>query len=233
MLSSTYVPNLDAILHNGLIQGSSVLIAGPTGSGRTLTCLQSLFMAAKAGERCIYVTLLSEHPDKLLHIAQNYSFFDDGPLKCGKLKLLELDREILTKGDYAVLKYFHTLARDNPNRVVIDPATVLLYISPSFEDGRELFPLEKRVFFVNLLRAFAASDTLLVMTGDLTGDRINTNILSNLSDVVIELGNHGQNDHSEQRYIRVIKSRGRDFVAGKHDLKMTLDGIIISSCEPR
>ncbi|WP_298683238.1 ATPase domain-containing protein [uncultured Methanomethylovorans sp.] len=232
MLSPTYIPNLDAILHGGLMQGSSMLIAGPTGSGRTLTCLQSLFTAAKAGEKCIYITVLSEPPDKLLHIAQNYSFFDDGPLKCGKLKFLELDREILTKGDYAILKYFHTLAHDNPNRVVIDPATVLLCISPSFEDGRELLPLEKRAFFVNLFRAFAASDTLLMMTGDLTGSEINTSILSHLSDVVIELGNHDKNDHDEQRYIRVIKSRGKDFVAGKHDLKISLDGATISSRGP-
>lgn len=227
MLSPTYIPNLDAILHGGLMQGSSMLIAGPTGSGRTLTCLQSLFAAAKAGEKCIYITVLSEPADKLVHIAQHYSFFDDEPLKCGKLKFLELDREILTKGDYATLKYFHNLAHDNPNRVVIDPATVLLCISPSFEDGRELLPLEKRYFFMNLLRAFAASDTLLMMTGDMTGSDIKTSTLSHLSDVVIELGSHDQKDNDEQRYVKIIKSRGRDFVAGKHDLKLSVDGATI------
>lgn len=232
MLSPTYIPNLDAILHGGLMQGSSMLIAGPTGSGRTLTCLQSLFTAAKAGEKCIYITVLSEPPDKLVRISQNYSFFDDEPLKCGKLKFLELDREILAKGDYATLKYFHTLAHDNPNRVVIDPATVLLCISPSFEDGRELLPLEKRSFFVNLLRAFAASDTLLMMTVDLTGGEINTSILSHLSDAVIELGSHDQKDNDERRYVKIIKSRGRDFVAGKHDLKISLDGFTTTSYDP-
>ncbi|WP_370575433.1 RAD55 family ATPase [Methanomethylovorans sp.] len=229
MLSPTYIPYLDAILQGGLMQPSSMLIAGPAGSGRTIICLQSLFTAAKAGEKCIYITVLSEPADKLLHIAHNYSFFDDEVLKCGNLKLLELDKEILTKGDYATLKYFHALAQDNPDRVVIDPVTVILGISPSFEDDRELLPLEKRAFFVNLLRGFAASNTLLVMTGDLTGDEISTSILSHLSDVVIELGGPDPKSDDIQRYIRIIKSRGRDFVAGKHDLKLSAHGSSIIS----
>ena len=229
MLSPTHIPNLDAILHGGLMQRSSILIAGPTGSGRTVTCLHSLFKAAKAGEKCVYITVLSEPVNKLLEIAQNYSFFDDEVLKCGNLKLLELDREILTKGDYATLKYFHTLAQDNPDRVVIDPATLLLCISPSFEDGRELLPLEKRSFCVNLFRAFEASNTILVVTADLTASEISNSILSHLSDVVIELGDRDQRSNEERRYLRVIKSRGRGFFAGKHDLELSFNGSSVAS----
>jgi circadian clock protein KaiC len=208
-----------------------MLIAGPTGSGRTITCLHSLFKAAKAGEKCVYITVLSESADKLLDIAHNYSFFDNEVLKSGNLKLLELDREILTKGDYATLKYFHALAQDNPSRVVIDPVTLLLCISPSFEDGRELLPLEKRAFCVNLLRAFEASNTILIMTADLTADEIGTNVFSHLSDVIIELGDRDQKSNDEQRYLRVIKSRGRGFFAGKHGLEISLKGSSVTSCE--
>jgi circadian clock protein KaiC len=229
MLSPTYIPDLDVILHGGLMQPSSMLIAGPTGSGRTVVCLQSLFAAAKAGEKCIYITVLSEPADKLLHIAHNYSFFDSEVLKCGNLKLLELDKEILTKGDYSTLKYFHALVKENPNRVVIDPATVLLEISPSFEDDRQLLPLEKRAFFVNLLRVFAASNTLLMMTGDMIGDEIDNSILSHLSDVVIELGGKGPKSDDQKRYIRVVKSRGRDFFGGKHELRLSAQGSAIIS----
>lgn len=231
MLSPTYIPSLDAILHGGLMQHSSILIGGTTGSGRTITCLNSLFKAAKAGEKCVYITVLSETADKLLYIAQNYSFFDDEVLKCGNLKILELDREILTKGDYATLKYFHALAQENPDRVVIDPATLLLCISPSFEDGRELLPFEKRAFCVNLMRAFEASDTILMMIADLTADEISTSVFSHLSDVVIELGNRDQKNNDARRYLQVIKSRGRAFFPGKHGLELSLNGSLVIPSE--
>lgn len=227
MLSPTHISDLDLMLKGGLMQPSSMLIAGPTGSGRTLICLQSLFAAAKAGEKCIYVTVLSEPADKLLHIAHSYSFFDNEVLKCGNLKFLELDKEILTKGDYATLRYFHALVQDKPNRVVIDPVTVLLGISPSFEEGRELLPLEKRAFFVSLLRTFTTSDTLLMMTGDLTGDEISTSVLSYLSDVVVELGSKDTKNDDAKRYIRIVKSRGRDFIPGEQNLCLSTQGSAI------
>lgn len=228
MLSSTYMPDLDLILKGGLTRPSSILIAGPTGSGRTIICLQSLFAAAKAGEKCIYITVLSEPTAKLLHLAQNYSFFDEEALKCGNLRFLELDKDILTKGDYATLKYFHTLLQDNPDRIVIDPVSVLFDISPSFENDRELLPLEKRAFLVNLLRDFAAANAVLIMTGDITGDKISSDNLSHLSDVVIELGNQDRKSNEIHRYIKIVKSRGRDYIAGKHDLKFSDDGCSIT-----
>ena len=88
MLFPTYIPDLDHILKGGLTQPSSILIAGPSGSGRTMICLQSLFAAAKAGEKCVYITVLSEPADKLLHLAQSYSFFDEEAVKCGNMQFL-------------------------------------------------------------------------------------------------------------------------------------------------
>lgn len=228
MLFPTYIPGLDTILHGGLMQSSSILVAGPTGSGRTLTCLQSLFEAAKAGEKCVYVTILSEPVDKLLQIARNYSFFDDEMLDCGNLKFLELNKEILTKGDYTILKYFHDLIMDKPERVVLDSVTVLLDISSSFDEERELLPLEKRAFLVSLFQIFATSKTLLLMTGDLTGDEISTSALSHLSDVIIEMGNQNKVNNDKLRYVEIVKSRGRDFTTGRHDLKLSVQGSAIT-----
>jgi hypothetical protein len=49
---------------------------------------------------------------------------------------------------------------------------------------------------------------------------------------VIELGSHDQKDNDERRYVKIIKSRGRDFVAGKHDLKISLDGFTTTPYDP-
>ena len=65
----TGIPGFDALLDQGIPQGTSVLIAGGTGTGKTIFCLQTLFNLAKNGEKCIYLSFeeseqrLQKHQD--------------------------------------------------------------------------------------------------------------------------------------------------------------------------
>lgn len=43
---STHIPGLDALFEHGIPEGSSVLVAGGTGSGKTILCSQILIHAA-------------------------------------------------------------------------------------------------------------------------------------------------------------------------------------------
>ena len=47
------VPGFDELIEKGVPKGSSILISGGPGSGKTTFCLQSLVTAAKKGERCL------------------------------------------------------------------------------------------------------------------------------------------------------------------------------------
>ena len=52
----TGIPGFDALLDQGIPQGTSVLVAGGTGTGKTIFCLQTLCNAAKKGEKCLYLS---------------------------------------------------------------------------------------------------------------------------------------------------------------------------------
>ena len=52
----TGIPGFDALLDQGIPKGTSVLIAGGTGTGKTIFCLQTLFNVAQNGEKCLYLS---------------------------------------------------------------------------------------------------------------------------------------------------------------------------------
>src|ERR1041385_1186452 len=60
----TGVSGIDELFEQGMPRGSSILIVGGPGSGKTIFCLQSLYEAAKAGERVLYITM-EETPERL------------------------------------------------------------------------------------------------------------------------------------------------------------------------
>lgn len=48
----TGISGFDALLDQGIPQGTSVLVAGGTGTGKTIFCLQTMNYGATRGEKC-------------------------------------------------------------------------------------------------------------------------------------------------------------------------------------
>ncbi|MEW6722949.1 MAG: ATPase domain-containing protein [Candidatus Micrarchaeota archaeon] len=51
---STGMPDLDAMLDGGVFRGSTTMVIGPTGTGKTISCMQFLVEGLKAGEPCLF-----------------------------------------------------------------------------------------------------------------------------------------------------------------------------------
>src|ERR1700734_3745286 len=68
---------LDNILSGGLSRGHVFLLEGAPGTGKTTVALQFLLEGAKAGEKCLYITL-SETEAELRHGAASHGW-DLGP----------------------------------------------------------------------------------------------------------------------------------------------------------
>ena len=69
------MPNLDQVLGGGLLRGSTVMVIGPPGSGKTVLGQQIAFAGARRGEVALYFTGFSETYDKLLAHSQSLTFF--------------------------------------------------------------------------------------------------------------------------------------------------------------
>lgn len=72
----TGIPGLDVILYGGLLRGSSYLVEGPSGTGKTVLVNQIVFHHAAAGGKVVYFSLFSESHAQLLHHLEGLEFFD-------------------------------------------------------------------------------------------------------------------------------------------------------------
>ena len=68
----TYVSAFDSLIERkGLERGSTILISGGAGSGKTTFIMQSMYEGCKKGEKAIYISL-EEDPDKIReHMYEN------------------------------------------------------------------------------------------------------------------------------------------------------------------
>ena len=70
------VPGLDQVLCGGLVAGSSYILQGQPGAGKTILANQIAFGRAARGEHVLYVTLLAEAQDRLFQALSTLDFFD-------------------------------------------------------------------------------------------------------------------------------------------------------------
>ena len=60
----TGIPGFDELLEEGIPEGANLLVAGGTGSGKTIFCLQALVNKAREGRKCLYMSF-EESEEKL------------------------------------------------------------------------------------------------------------------------------------------------------------------------
>ncbi len=78
-LRGTGVPELDRMLGSGLLDASVTVVAGPTGSGKTVLGMQFLAEGASAGEHGLYFGFY-EPPEAILRKAEQHGLRLDGSL---------------------------------------------------------------------------------------------------------------------------------------------------------
>ena len=133
----TGIEELDAELNGGIPVGSTVLMTGASGVGKTTTSMQFLTNGIQIGENGVFFTT-SETIDKLIKHLVGYDFFDENLIKAGKLNIIDLwnisDRLGLNPEKYSVedaqilFEVIRDIARElNAKRLVVDSITSLCY----------------------------------------------------------------------------------------------------------
>jgi len=133
----TGIEELDVDLRGGLPVGSTVLLAGASGVGKTTTCMQFLTNGIKLGEKGVFFTS-SETIAKLMEHLEGYYFFDENLIKSGKLSIIDLwsisDRLGLNPIRYSaeevnvLFEVIIDISKElNAKRLVIDSITSLCY----------------------------------------------------------------------------------------------------------
>ncbi len=134
---STGVRELDTLMGGGIPEGDSLLVAGPSGGGKTVLGIQYIAEGLSRGEPCI-VAMFEERPNEYMQRAASFGFDLDKNLKDGSLKLIYL-RPLDLSVDETVHEIVSAVKEIGCERLVIDSLVGFeMALAPDFRtDFRE------------------------------------------------------------------------------------------------
>jgi circadian clock protein KaiC len=114
----TSIPGLDELLHGGLLRGTTTLVAGDPGAGKTVTSLHFLLNGALEGEPGAYISF-QEDPVQLAQIARNFGFDVDALQEQGLVDMFYTSPVELDVDEH-MLEIIEVVERIGARRVVVD-----------------------------------------------------------------------------------------------------------------
>lgn len=209
--------DLDHILGGGLQPGSTIVIAGPPGSGKTVLAQQICFTNATPEAPALYYTTWSEPHPKMLRNLSAFDFFDEQAIG-SRLDILNLPS--IMEGEDAGLEavtgeLLRASLQRTPSVIVIDSSKALHAMVSGEGLRRAFYDLSSRI---------GHTGSVLVLVGEYTAAEIDHEPEFAVADGIIQLAN--QPDRLiDRRWLRVTKMRGARIVPGRHSLTIGGDGV--------
>ncbi len=212
----TGIPGLDELFTTGMPKGVSALVCGGPGSGKTIFCLQTLYYAAKKGEKVFYMTF--EEPVERLRQHMRDFGWDPAPLeKSGHLVIkkvapLDVTRQIdamleQAKGELLIdIKPLIIPKGFSPTRIAVDSLSA---IASAFYGKEETYRLYIEQLF-NMFTEIGATSFLISETPDPTQKLTTSGVEEFLADGVFVMYNlrHG---NVRESACEILKMRGAGF----------------------
>jgi circadian clock protein KaiC len=220
---STGIAHLDGMFGGrGYYRGSTVLVSGAAGTGKTSLAVHFLDAACRRGERCLCF-LFEESPQQLLRNMRSIGV-DLEPWVAAGLLRFHADRPS-RYGLETHLATMHQLVADfKPSVTVLDPVTNLMTVG-TFADVQAMLTR-----MIDHLKTENITAVLTSLAPGLTAIERTEMSISSLMDTWIVLANEDIGGH-HRRGLYVLKSRGmahsnelREFMLTDHGLDIAANG---------
>jgi len=213
---ATGTPGLDALLLGGLPQGHTMLVAGPTGAGKTILGSKFLKEGVRQGEKG--VAMFFEKGTARLRNAELAQMVQEGSVAVVESRMLDLTVDEL------IDELQDTLQRTGATRLVIDSLSEFsLFMAPEFHAD-----LRQAVF--RMLAVIAKHGVTTMVTTGLddvfTELRFGQSNVSYLTDAVVAL-RYAEVGGSLRKFMSVIKVRGCGHSHDFREYKITDQGLEI------
>jgi circadian clock protein KaiC len=219
---STGVAGLDDMMSGGIPAGDSVLVAGPSGSGKSAVATQFISEGIRKGEPGV-IAIFEERPETYAERADSLGLGLGRMLEDGKLKILYL-RPLDLSVDEALRALLDAVKEIGAQRVVIDSMNGFeLALAPAFRlDFRE--SLYRMI--VALTGAGVTVLTTVETVSSFTDLRISPHAISFLSDDII-LQRYVEIEGQLRRIMLIVKMRGGNHSKDIREYEITAEGVVV------
>jgi circadian clock protein KaiC len=214
---STGIKRLDTMLGGkGFYRGSSILVSGTAGTGKTSIAASFTAQICKQGERCLFLPM-EESPQQLMRNMSSIGIDLTTPNKSGLLRLHTIQQAIY--GLEGHLLHLHNLVTDfRPSVVILDPITNLSAISNDVEI-KALFPR-----LIDFLKNKGITTLFTSLTNSESPNESSEVGISSVTDTWIML-RLVATATERNRVLYVLKSRGMAHSNQMREYNMTDKGI--------
>lgn len=218
--SRTGVEVLDRMTGEGFWKGSSTVVFGPPGSGKTLLGLHYIFRGIDHGERGLILSL-QENPGQLGRVARGFGWDLEAARASGDLELIYRS-PVTAQIDQLILEVIERAEERAVSRVVIDSLSDL---ETAAGDARRFHD-----YMYSLIQLMSTKAISLYMTSEVN-DLFATTYLSefgvsHMADNLILL--HYLREKSDvKRAITVLKTRGSDHDSSIREFVISSEGLTV------
>lgn len=196
----TGLPALDAMFGGkGYFRGSSVLISGTAGTGKSSFAAAFVDAACRRGERCLYLSF-EESPGQIIRNMASIGIDLDQWVQRGRLHFQSV-RPTLYGLEQHLVSIHKIVEQHRPSAVVIDPITNLTSVG----DNTEISAMLTRV--IDCLKSQAITTIFTSLTAGGVADEQTDVGISSLMDTWLLLRNL-ETDGDRTRLLYILKSRG-------------------------
>ena len=216
----TGIPGLDEMLSGeGYFKGSSILISGTAGAGKTSIAAHFAKAACQRKERCLYFAF-EESPQQLIRNMRSINL-DLAPLEKKGLLKFYASRPTIYGLEMHLVVFYKQIKKFKPSVVIIDPITNLVTVG----DQNEV-----KSILIRLLDFLQQEQITIMFTALSTSPSGNMNTDENVSSLIDtwlsiqEVEINGERN----RCLYILKSRGMKSSNELREFKITDNGVKIA-----
>ncbi|MCM2303068.1 MAG: AAA family ATPase [Elusimicrobia bacterium] len=211
------VSRLDELLDGGILRGSSVLVSGVSGTGKTVLLLEILYRGALKGEKGLLFSF-EETPERLRETAIGLGWDFDRQIEEGRLELAYIPQPDI-RGERHLLMMHERIQAFEPARVAVDSLSVFLH---KISD-----PTRAREKTFQLAAAIDEADAVGFLSTDIpygTPNISRMGVEETVLDGAIILSSESEG-LERRRYVEVYKLRATPHLLGRHAMAIDQGGV--------